>query len=228
MPYNSLETGMLKEMKAKTDTRIRLKPGDRCNRHHAATVITTFFVVLFLLLTSYFCISLLSICNFFLQNIVHLFRVPIFCLVLPSFSPRFLIRSTHFAFLVLIFFYCSFPFTSFLTPSFSCYLFRPLFSSCLFSLIRFHHCLYTSFVRAFLIWFFMVFFLPCVPLDVAVSCLSKAASHRISARTKLHVAGAVRAAPKDLVAPSQGAKQWTVWRHGCTATEGTVILTAVT
>ena len=94
------------------------------------------------------------------DNILHLLRVPIFCVFQPSFSLRFFICSTHFAFLVPIFLYFSFPFISFLTPSFFCYLPRPLFSSCLFSLIRFHHCLYTSFVHAVHILFFLSFLFP--------------------------------------------------------------------
>jgi hypothetical protein len=140
-----------------------------CNRHHSTTMIKAFLPCSFCF--TYFLLLYISTFHFVyfsLQNIVHLFRVPTFCLVLPSFSLRFFICSTHFAFLFLhIFFYFSFPFISFLTPTFSCYLSRPIFSSCFFSLIRFR-LLFLHFTCPFYPYLVFPGFL--LPLFLAVCC----------------------------------------------------------
>jgi len=134
MYYNNLETGEIKEMKGKTDTWIKEKPDDRCNRHHATTMIISFFPSSFCF--TYFLLLYISTFHFVyfsLQNTVHLFPVPFFCLVLPSFSLRFFICSTHFAFLFrLIFFTALFHLFHFLLQHFlaifvSSFLFFPSF-----------------------------------------------------------------------------------------------------
>ena len=128
--------------------------------------INSLFFLFYLLPTLY--VSTSHFVYLSLLIIIHLFPVPIFCLVLPSLSLRFFICSTHFAFLFLfIFFYCSFPFISFLTPTFSFYLSRPLFSSCLFSLIRFR-LLFLHFLCPFFPYLVLPGFL--LPLCPAVCC----------------------------------------------------------
>ena len=168
----------------------------------------------------------LSGSTFFLSSFLylfHLFRFPIFYLGLPSFYLLFFICSLYFAFLFLfILLYCSFPFISFLTPTFSFYLPRSLFSSCIFSPIKFR-LLFLHFLCPFFAYLFIPAFLR--PLCPAVCCQLSLQGRlaRISALQKWILLVQYEPHPKTLWHCAKARNQ-----QGRAATEGTVILTSVT